>query len=60
MKGTSAQVSNSFHIKDLKGINNMVGRIAGDTYKMILRAKYDKANLEKGVEDNCPQLNSGQ
>eukprot|EP00957_Ditylum_brightwellii_P169763 12921755-Ditylum_brightwellii.AAC.1 len=38
----------------------MVGRIAGDMYKMILRAKYEKDDLEKEVEDNCPQLNSNQ
>eukprot|EP00957_Ditylum_brightwellii_P188994 14387554-Ditylum_brightwellii.AAC.1 len=52
MKATSAQVSDSFHIKDPKGINNMVGRIAGDANKMILQAKYKKANLTKEVEDN--------
>eukprot|EP00957_Ditylum_brightwellii_P156312 11897612-Ditylum_brightwellii.AAC.1 len=52
MKATSAKVSNSFHIKDLKGVNDMVGRIAGDTYKTILQAKYEKANLMKEVEDN--------
>eukprot|EP00957_Ditylum_brightwellii_P107619 8210680-Ditylum_brightwellii.AAC.1 len=60
IKATSAQVSDSFHIKDLKRINNMVRRIAGDTYKTILQAKYKKANLEKEVEDNCLQLKSGQ
>eukprot|EP00957_Ditylum_brightwellii_P185580 14129000-Ditylum_brightwellii.AAC.1 len=52
MKATSAQVSNSFHIEDLKGIDDMVGRIAGDAYKTILQAKYEKANLMKEVEDN--------
>eukprot|EP00957_Ditylum_brightwellii_P183456 13974279-Ditylum_brightwellii.AAC.1 len=57
-KATSAQVSKSFHIEDPKGINNMVGRITGDMYKTILRANYEKANLEKKVEDNCLQLNS--
>eukprot|EP00957_Ditylum_brightwellii_P048617 3689210-Ditylum_brightwellii.AAC.1 len=60
MKATSAQVFDSFRIEDLKGINDMVGHIAGDTHKKILQAKYEKANLEKEVEDNCPQLNSGQ
>eukprot|EP00957_Ditylum_brightwellii_P043271 3278901-Ditylum_brightwellii.AAC.1 len=30
MKATSAQVSEIFHVEDLKGINNIVGRIAGD------------------------------
>ena len=60
MKATSAQVSDSFHIKDPKGINNVVGHIAGDKYKKILQAKYKKANLTKEVEDNCLQLNSSQ
>eukprot|EP00957_Ditylum_brightwellii_P054910 4161553-Ditylum_brightwellii.AAC.1 len=60
IEAMSAQVSDSFHIEDPKGINDMVGQIAGDTYKMILKAKYEKANLKKEVEDNCPQLNSGQ
>eukprot|EP00957_Ditylum_brightwellii_P091901 6997441-Ditylum_brightwellii.AAC.1 len=30
MKTTSAQASNSFHIKDPEGVNDMVGQIAGD------------------------------
>eukprot|EP00957_Ditylum_brightwellii_P102768 7831677-Ditylum_brightwellii.AAC.1 len=60
MKATSAQVSDSFYIKDPKGIDDMVGCIAGDTYKTILEAKYKKANLTKEVEDTCPQLNSSQ
>ena len=38
----------------------MVGCIAEDMYKMILQAKYKKANLTKEVEDNFPQLNSSQ
>eukprot|EP00957_Ditylum_brightwellii_P095127 7245225-Ditylum_brightwellii.AAC.1 len=60
MKAASAQVSDSFHIEDPKGINYMVRHIAGDMYKTILQAKYKKANLEKKVEDNCLQLNSSQ
>eukprot|EP00957_Ditylum_brightwellii_P075941 5771991-Ditylum_brightwellii.AAC.1 len=60
MKATSAQAFDSFYIADPKGINDMVGCIAGDTYKTILQAKCEKANLEKEVEDNCPQLNSSQ
>eukprot|EP00957_Ditylum_brightwellii_P074210 5638468-Ditylum_brightwellii.AAC.1 len=56
----SAQISNSFHIEDQKGIDDMVGQIAGNTYKTILQAKYEKANLDKKVEGNCPQLNPGQ
>eukprot|EP00957_Ditylum_brightwellii_P061540 4670175-Ditylum_brightwellii.AAC.1 len=57
MKATSVQAADSFQIKDLKGINNMAGRIAGDKYKTILNAKYEKADLKKEVEDNCLQLN---
>eukprot|EP00957_Ditylum_brightwellii_P057171 4331637-Ditylum_brightwellii.AAC.1 len=60
MKSASAQAADSFHIKDPKGINDMVGRIAGDKYKTILKAKYEKTNLQKEVEDNCLQLNSKQ
>eukprot|EP00957_Ditylum_brightwellii_P187074 14247633-Ditylum_brightwellii.AAC.1 len=55
MKTTSAQVSNSFRIKDPEGIDNMVGCISEDMYKTILQAKYEKANLTKDVEENCTQ-----
>eukprot|EP00957_Ditylum_brightwellii_P066112 5015068-Ditylum_brightwellii.AAC.1 len=57
MKATSAQTADSFHIEDPKGIDNMVRRIAGDKYKTILKAKYEKDILKKEVKDNCPQLN---
>eukprot|EP00957_Ditylum_brightwellii_P039108 2956794-Ditylum_brightwellii.AAC.1 len=60
MKTASAQPAESFHIEDPKGVNNMVGRIAGDRYKTILTAKYEKTNLRKEVEDNCPHLKSSQ
>eukprot|EP00957_Ditylum_brightwellii_P018582 1396455-Ditylum_brightwellii.AAC.1 len=56
MKATSAQVADSFHTKDPKGIDNMVGQIARDKYKTILKAKFEKADLRKEAEDNCPQL----
>eukprot|EP00957_Ditylum_brightwellii_P047208 3585197-Ditylum_brightwellii.AAC.1 len=52
MKAMSAQAAESFHIKDPKGIDNMVGLIAGDKYKTILKTKYEKADLKKEVEDN--------
>eukprot|EP00957_Ditylum_brightwellii_P089668 6828687-Ditylum_brightwellii.AAC.1 len=60
MKTTSARPAKSFHIKDPQGINDMVRQIAGDRYKTILEAKYEKANLKKEVDDNCLQLNSKQ
>eukprot|EP00957_Ditylum_brightwellii_P075619 5747170-Ditylum_brightwellii.AAC.1 len=47
MKTTSARQAESFHIKDLEGVNDMVGPIAGDKYKTILEAKYEKADLKK-------------
>eukprot|EP00957_Ditylum_brightwellii_P152249 11591338-Ditylum_brightwellii.AAC.1 len=56
MKTTSAQPAESFHIKDPKGVDDMVGQIAGGRDKTILKAKYEKANLKKEVEDNCLQL----
>eukprot|EP00957_Ditylum_brightwellii_P143625 10942762-Ditylum_brightwellii.AAC.1 len=60
MKTTLSQASDSFHIKDLKGINDMVGYIAEDKYKTILKSKYEKSDLKKEVEDNFLQLNSSQ
>eukprot|EP00957_Ditylum_brightwellii_P159204 12117421-Ditylum_brightwellii.AAC.1 len=47
MKVTSVQAADSFHIKDSKGIENRVGRIAEDKYKTIIKAKYEKADLKK-------------
>eukprot|EP00957_Ditylum_brightwellii_P088925 6771662-Ditylum_brightwellii.AAC.1 len=60
MKAASAQTADLFHIKDPEGINNMVGQITGDKYKTILKAKYEKADLKKEVDDNCQQLNLKQ
>eukprot|EP00957_Ditylum_brightwellii_P075864 5765760-Ditylum_brightwellii.AAC.1 len=56
----SARPAESFHVEDLKGVDDMVGQIAGDKYKTILEAKYEKANLRKEVEENCPHLKSSQ
>eukprot|EP00957_Ditylum_brightwellii_P069610 5287678-Ditylum_brightwellii.AAC.1 len=47
MKSISAQPAESFHIEDLKGINDIVRQIAGDKYKTILKAKYEKVDLKK-------------
>eukprot|EP00957_Ditylum_brightwellii_P134671 10266768-Ditylum_brightwellii.AAC.1 len=57
MKAASAQTADSFHAKDPEGFDNMVGRIARDEYRTILKAKYEQANLKKEVEDKCLQLN---
>eukprot|EP00957_Ditylum_brightwellii_P068553 5204926-Ditylum_brightwellii.AAC.1 len=60
MKTVSAQPTESFHIKDQEGVNDMVGHIAGDRYNTILEAKYEKADLKKEMEDNCLHLKSSQ
>eukprot|EP00957_Ditylum_brightwellii_P207708 15354190-Ditylum_brightwellii.AAC.1 len=60
MKAMSAQTDDSFHIEDSEGINNMVGQIAGDKYKTILKVTYEKSDLKKEIEENCPQLNLNQ
>eukprot|EP00957_Ditylum_brightwellii_P073323 5572775-Ditylum_brightwellii.AAC.1 len=60
MKTTSVQPAESFHIKDLEGVDDMVEQIAGNRYKTILEAKYEKSNLRKEIEDNCPYLKSSQ
>ena len=39
MTSTTATAIDSLHINDPKGINDMVGCIAGDAYKKIVRAK---------------------
>ena len=56
MKEPMATPIESFHIDEPKVIDNMVGRIAGDRCKKILKTKYKKANLEKDIIENSPQL----
>ena len=38
----------------------MVGRIAGDDYKKILEAKYEKADLHKEIMQDSPHLEMSQ
>ena len=59
-KDSASAPTKSFHIEDPDGVDKMVGRLAGNTYKKILQAKYKKTDLEKGVGNNSPQLNSQQ
>ena len=47
MKETTATAIESLHIDDPTGVDDMVGRIAGDEYKKIKEAKYKKADLHK-------------
>ena len=60
MEESNATPTESFHIEDPKGVNEMVSRLSGDDYKTIINAKYQKANLQKEIEENCPQLNLKQ
>ena len=60
MKETTATAMESLHIDYPKGIDNMVGRIAGDDYKKILEAKYEKADLHKKIMQDSPHLEMAQ
>ena len=50
----------SLNINDPRGVNDMVGHTTADTYKKILRAKYDKADLHKEIMENSPHLETAQ
>ena len=59
MKESESAPSECFYIEDPEGVVKMVGRLTGDTYKKILQAKHEKADLEK-VMNKSPQRNSQQ
>ena len=42
MKDSASAPVESFHIEYPNGVDKMVGRLSGDTYKKILQAKYKK------------------
>eukprot|EP00957_Ditylum_brightwellii_P024677 1864617-Ditylum_brightwellii.AAC.1 len=56
MKPNSVSVNNLYSINDPKGVNEIVGWMAGDNYKNILDAKYEKANIEKIVSEQYAHL----
>eukprot|EP00957_Ditylum_brightwellii_P211405 15366135-Ditylum_brightwellii.AAC.3 len=47
MKPASGSVNNSYLIDDPRGVDKLIGRMAGDNCKKILDAKYEKADIEK-------------
>ena len=51
MKPTSGSVNNLYLIDDPRGVNKLVGRMAGDNYKKVLDTKYEKADIEKTVSE---------
>eukprot|EP00957_Ditylum_brightwellii_P062367 4732575-Ditylum_brightwellii.AAC.1 len=57
MKPASVPVNNSYSIDDPRGVNKLVGWMAGDNYEKILDAKYEKANIENAVSERCAHLN---
>ena len=60
MKSPSAQAIESLYIDDPTGVDEMVRRIAGNTYKKILKAKYSKADLHKEIMSKSPHLETVQ
>eukprot|EP00957_Ditylum_brightwellii_P060604 4601451-Ditylum_brightwellii.AAC.1 len=47
MKPATFSVNNSYSIDNPRGVDKLVGWMAGDSYKKILDAKYEKADIEK-------------
>ena len=43
MKESMATLTESFHIKDPRGVDEMIGRLTRHKYKKILKAKYKKS-----------------
>ena len=60
MKESASPPAESFHIEDPNGVDEIVGRLARNTYQKILQAKNKKADLVKEVRTNSLQLNSQQ
>eukprot|EP00957_Ditylum_brightwellii_P045035 3416529-Ditylum_brightwellii.AAC.1 len=56
IKPASVSVNDLYSIDDPRGIDKLIGRMAGDNYKKILEAKYEKADIEKTVPEQCTHL----
>eukprot|EP00957_Ditylum_brightwellii_P189345 14412318-Ditylum_brightwellii.AAC.1 len=56
MKPAGVSVNDSYLIDDPMGVDKLVGQMAGDNCKQILDAKYEKANIEKIVSEQCTHL----
>eukprot|EP00957_Ditylum_brightwellii_P091187 6942432-Ditylum_brightwellii.AAC.1 len=53
MKPASVSVNDSYLIDNPRGVNKLVGWMAGDNHKKILDMKYEKVDLEKTVSEQC-------
>ena len=60
MKRTTSTTIDSLNIDNPTGVDDMVGRIAGEEYKKILKAKYHKADLHKEIMGHSPYLETAQ
>eukprot|EP00957_Ditylum_brightwellii_P028847 2179654-Ditylum_brightwellii.AAC.1 len=47
IKPATVSVNNSYLIDNPRSVGKRVGQMAGDNYKKILDAKYEKADIEK-------------
>eukprot|EP00957_Ditylum_brightwellii_P104466 7958308-Ditylum_brightwellii.AAC.1 len=56
MKPTSGSVNDLYLIDNPRGVDELVGWMAGDSYKKILDAEYEKADIEKTVSERCTHL----
>eukprot|EP00957_Ditylum_brightwellii_P002256 173919-Ditylum_brightwellii.AAC.1 len=56
MKPAGVTVHDSYSVDNPTGVNKLVGWMAGDNYKKILEAKYEKAGIEKTVLEQCAHL----
>eukprot|EP00957_Ditylum_brightwellii_P011609 877684-Ditylum_brightwellii.AAC.1 len=56
MKPTGVSVNDSYSIDNPTGVDEFVGQMARDNYKKILDTKYEKANIEKTVSEQCAHL----
>eukprot|EP00957_Ditylum_brightwellii_P034127 2586924-Ditylum_brightwellii.AAC.1 len=56
MKPVNVSVNDLYSTNNPKGVNKLVGWMTGDNYKTILDDKYEKANIENAVSEQCAHL----
>eukprot|EP00957_Ditylum_brightwellii_P061301 4652634-Ditylum_brightwellii.AAC.1 len=56
MKPATVSVNDSYSIDNPRGVNKIIGQMAGDNHKKILDDKYEKADIEKTVSERCAHL----
>eukprot|EP00957_Ditylum_brightwellii_P116672 8899746-Ditylum_brightwellii.AAC.1 len=56
MKPTGVSVNDSYSIDNPRDVNKLIDQMDKDHYKKILDAKYEKADIEKTVSEQCAYL----